>query len=96
MKCPKCNGEMIKYGTVRRYVKGPGGIKQLVIIQRYHCKKCNLTMRDLPDGMVAFKHYTKQIISGVKDGSITGDTLEYEDYPCEMTMKRWKNETHAY
>ena len=31
-----------------------------------------------------------EIIAGVIEGLITCETFGYEDYPCEMTMIRWK------
>ena len=46
----------------------------------------------MPKNILPFKHYEKDIIEGVTEGWITSDTLGYEDYPCEMTMKRWREE----
>lgn len=93
MECPKCKKKMIKYGTAKRQIKGPNKTTILIKVQRYRCCNCNMTIRELPSGVVPFKQYSKDIIDGVKDGSITSDILEFEDYPCEMTMKRWKNDT---
>lgn len=37
-----------------------------------------------------YKQYESEIIAGVIEGLITCETFGYEDYPCEMTMIRWK------
>jgi hypothetical protein len=44
----------------------------------------------LPDYLFPYKQYEREVIIGVMDGYITPETIGYEDYPCEMTMKRWK------
>lgn len=36
------------------------------------------------------KQYEADIIIGVLEGLITCGTLGFEDYPCEMTMIRWR------
>lgn len=41
---------------------------------------------------ILFKHYEADIIDGVVEGLIGPDTLGYEDFPCEETMKRWKKQ----
>ena len=33
-----------------------------------------------------------KIIDGVIEGLITCDTVGFEDYPCELTMIRWKTQ----
>lgn len=39
-----------------------------------------------------YKQYEAELISGVLEGLITVETLDFEDYPCESTMKRWLDE----
>ena len=46
--------------------------------------------RELPDILAPFKHYHLDIIMGMLDGSLTTDDLEYETYPCEKTVERWR------
>lgn len=53
------------------------------------CKSCGAIHRKLPEGLYPYKHYDAEIINGVVNHVITPETLGYEDYPCEMTMKRW-------
>lgn len=39
-----------------------------------------------------YKQYESEIIDGVIEGLITCDTVGFEDYPCELTMIRWKTQ----
>lgn len=43
-----------------------------------------------PRFIYPYKQYESEIITGVIEGLITCETFGYEDYPCEMTMIRWK------
>lgn len=89
-KCPKCKSNQLNpYDKVKRLVKGAGGKRQWIDVQRYKCKKCNSVHRHLPDIIIPFKHYDADIIEGVQDRCITPETFGFEDYPCEQTMKRW-------
>ncbi|MEQ2698093.1 DUF6431 domain-containing protein, partial [Hungatella hathewayi] len=47
--------------------------------------------RELPDYIFPYKQYEAEVIRGVLEGFITCETYGYEDYPCEMTMVRWRN-----
>lgn len=64
-------------------------IKEKTKIVRFRCDCCAVTLRELPDWLLPYKHYDKYIILGVVEGLITSETLGFEDYPCEITMKRW-------
>ena len=83
---------MRAYDRVDRIVIRKYGIKEKKKIVRFRCDCCAVTLRELPDWLLPFKHYDKNIIDGVKDGLITPETLGFEDYPCDMTMKRWTHE----
>lgn len=87
--CERCNGEMKKYDKVKRMYKEKNGCKKYIKVQRYRCVNCAHIYRDLPDMLVPFKHYKKDIIEKVLDEIITPDTIGYEDYPCDMTKERW-------
>lgn len=91
--CKKCGGKVIKYGTVKRVVRTKRRETKWIAVQRYRCKECGFIFRDLPEGVERFKQYEKELIEGVQDGLIDSDVLGYEDYPCEMTMQRWKSDT---
>ena len=53
---------------------------------------CGCIHRNLPDYIYPYKQYEAEIIDGVIEGFITCDTIGFEDYPCEMTMLRWKTQ----
>lgn len=88
--CPRCGGALTHYNTAKRVIKCKGGEKIWIQINRLRCKKCHSIHRELPQNLLPFKHYDADIIEGVVEGLITPYDLGYEDYPCEMTMERWK------
>lgn len=47
-------------------------------------------MRVLCDCITPYKQYMTEIIENVVDGISTPEDLTTENYPCEMTMDRWK------
>lgn len=61
-------------------------------VERFICPICGKIKRNLPNNLEPYKHYSKEIIENVKNGTITSDILEYEDYPSEITMRRWKTQ----
>lgn len=87
--CSNCGHKAIYYDTVQRIQREKGGIKELISIKRYRCTHCRKIHRELPDSLLPYKQYDKEIVRGVVEGWITSETLGYEDYPCEMTMHRW-------
>ena len=87
--CPDCGGDLKHYDHVRRIVRAKGGVKRWIKIPRFKCVICKGIHRRLPDHIFPYKHYDGEIIQGVLDGSITVDTLGFEDYPCEAPMARW-------
>ena len=64
----------------------------LIHIQMCIRDRCKTIHRDLSEYVYPFKHYEADIIDGVVEGLIGPDTLGYEDFPCEETMKRWKKQ----
>lgn len=88
--CPKCSGQLKYYDSVKRIVRTKYGHKKKVDIKRFRCCKCHSIHRELPDFIFPYKQYEADIIIGVIEGLITCETLEFEDYPCEMTMIRWR------
>ena len=73
--CPKCGGQLKYYDSVKRIVRTKYGVKNKV---------------ELPDFIFPYKQYEAEIIIGVLEGLITCEMLGFEDYPCEMTMIRWR------
>ena len=88
--CPKCGGQLKYYDSVKRVVRTKRGRKNKVDIRRFRCSNCGSMHRELPDFIFPYKQYEADIIIGVLEGLITCETLGFEDYPCEMTMIRWR------
>lgn len=92
VKCPICSGYLKRYDNVQRVVRAERHRTRKVKVRRLRCTNCGHTLRVTPDYMLPFKQYHKDIIHGVIEGRISSDIFGYEDYPCEITMKRWINE----
>lgn len=88
--CERCGGVMKRYDRVKRVIRVGDAGKKTIFIERYRCAECGHIRRILPDGVIRFKQYAEDVIQGVRDGLITSETIGYEDFPCEETMKRWK------
>lgn len=88
--CPECKGKLIYYDNVKRLVRTQGKNSRWVKIRRLKCKICGRLHREIPDYLFPYKQYEAEIIRGVMEEIITSTTYGYEDYPCEMTMSRWK------
>lgn len=88
--CPKCGGQLKYYDHVKRIVRMKYGKKDETILRRFRCQKCGAMHREIPEFIFPFKQYEAEIIIGVFEGLITCETLGFEDYPCEMTMLRWR------
>ena len=89
--CPNCGHTLHYYDQVRRIVRTKGRQTRYVNLRRFKCPVCKKIHREIPDYIYPYKQYEAEIINGVRDGFITCETLGYEDYPCEMTMLRWKS-----
>lgn len=87
--CPACGGTLKYYDKTNRFIRGKFGAKRSVTIERYRCQCCSRTHRRFPSYIFPFKQYESDIIIGVVEDLITNETLGFEDYPCELTMKRW-------
>lgn len=90
--CPKCGGALKHYDSVNRIVRTKGRRTVWVRIRRLRCTRCGRFHRLLPDSLLPYKQYEAEVIRGVVEGLITPDTVGFEDYPCEMTMERWKTQ----
>lgn len=88
--CSSCGGTTRHYDKVKRYVRTIYGRRYSIMVDRYICSQCRSVRRALPDSLIAFKHYEKRIIEDfVRDRASSFD-IEFEDYPCELTIKKWK------
>lgn len=91
--CPHCGGQTHYYDKAKRIVKGKYGESKKIYVYRYRCSQCGEIHRVIPDTLIPFKHYEKEVIQGVIEGTITPETLGFEDYPSEMTMRRWRKDS---
>ena len=87
--CPKCGQELEYCDTVRRIVRTKGRVTYKAYIRRLRCTGCGRLHRELPESIFPYKQYEAEVIRGVLEGLITSDTLGYENYPCEATMRAW-------
>ena len=88
--CPKCGSDLKYYDKVKRIVRTKGRVSKRIEIRRFKCVKCKSVHRELPGYIIPYTQYEAEIIKGVLEGYITSDMLGFEDYPCEMTMVRWR------
>lgn len=88
--CPDCGGVLVGYDHVFRTVKTKNGKKSRVRIFRFQCKSCGKVHRELPEDILPYKQYEKEIVEGVREGLISSEVLGFEDYPSESTMDRWR------
>lgn len=90
-RCPLC-GEVLKiFDSCPRSCRHEGGMKEWFIIPRCKCQNedCGRIHRMLPDFLVPGKQYAAEVISGVIDNVVTPDDEDSENYPCDITMRRW-------
>lgn len=92
MMCKYCLTTIKHRDYVSRIVKYADGKKLYVKVERFICPTCSRVSRVLPYYIIPYKHYDARIIYGVQRRRITYTSPGFEDYPCEMTMKRWIKE----
>lgn len=73
--CPRCSHLTSYYDSVSRLVREERGMKNWVEIQRNHCLACGHYFRVLPETMVRFKHYRRDIIEGFVSGRLSRANL---------------------
>lgn len=88
--CPYCGGQLKHYDNVKRFIRSEFGKKEFIFVERRYCTACGRVHRVIPNDIYPYKQYRANIINDFVNGVINDDNLEYEDYPCEMTVKRWK------
>lgn len=90
--CPDCGNQLKYFDSVQRIVRTKRGIMKQIKLRRLQCSRCGRIHREIPKNLYPYKQYESEVIKGVMEGFITSDTLGYEDYPCEMTMIRWRTQ----
>lgn len=89
--CPECGGILSYRDSRLRICKTYGGTATYISIRRLECIDCNRLHTELPSFLVPYKHYASEVVENVLDDVSTPEDTTTEDYPCEMTMNRWKN-----
>lgn len=89
--CPSCGSKSKRYDSVKRIMRIEYGEKITVVVERYICENCRTVRRMLPEYLLPNKHYKKSIILGFVNNEYTTDDIQFEDYPSEVTISRWKN-----
>lgn len=87
--CPICKGSLKYRDRCMRSMKQEGGKICGFYIRRLFCMECHKYHRELPDCLIPYKHYSTEVVSGVLDDIVSVQDEDSEDYPCEMTMRRW-------
>ena len=80
--CESCGSDLKYYDKVSRMVRTKNRKVSIIAVKRFKCPVCNCIHRKLPNNIFPYKQYDARII--------TSDMIDYEDYPCEMTMTRWR------
>lgn len=88
--CHICGNALKYYDSVFRIVRSKARKTRHIRVPRFFCPHCGEIHRKLPDDILPYKQYEAEIIRGVIEGLITCETYGFEDYPCEMTMIRWR------
>lgn len=83
---------MSAYDRVTRKIRAEFGRIEKIKIYRYKCQNCGKVHRELPDYLLPYKQFKRDIIEGALVGTLDTSDLPYEDYPCEVTVKRWITE----
>lgn len=92
MNCDACNIKMKHRDYVRRIIKNGGYDICWVMVERLMCPICRRIRRNYPDYILPYKHYNKTVILDLISDDISILDLKYEDYPCELTVRRWKTQ----
>lgn len=87
--CPVCGGELRYLETVQRIVRTDFGRSHWIDVERVICMDCGRKHRVTPNTMLPYKQYEAKIINGFISGEYSSFDLEFEDYPCENTIKLW-------
>lgn len=82
--CPNCGGTLKFYDVVNRTVLDYEREKHFISVRRLVCTNCKRTHREIPEDVIPYRRYYKHVI-------FEADQDYIDDYPCEMTLKRWRS-----
>ena len=82
------------YDHVTRHPRQYNGIAYKLIIPRYYCANdacCQKVARIIPDIILPNKHYEANVIEDAVDEAVSPGDPEMFDYPCDDTVRNWKD-----
>jgi hypothetical protein len=89
--CSNCGEKLKYYDKVKRRYFINNRCENYIFLPRLRCIRCKKIHRVIIGDILPYKHYTESI---VKNAIANKEEFMYEneDYPCELTIKRWKRE----
>ena len=78
------------YDKVSRMVRTKNRKASIITVKRFNVQFVIVYIEIFQIIFFLINNTTREIITGVIEGKITSDMIDYEDYPCEMTMTRWR------
>lgn len=82
--CPNCGGKLRFYDVISRGVLDYEREKHYISVRRLVCTNCKRVHREIPEDVIPYRRYYKHVI-------FDGQLSLIDDYPCEMTIKRWRS-----
>lgn len=81
--CPKCGSVLSGYDTRKRIVINEYGEKTQYYLNRLRCPVCNKVHTEIPDFILPYKNYEKEVIDSVLMG------WKHECFADDSTIRRW-------
>lgn len=66
--------------------------KTYIKLYRVRCPYCNTYHRVISSEILPYKQYKSVIIYGFVNDILSSDMAEYEDFPSDETIERWRKE----
>ena len=70
LPCPCCGGKLFVHGTCKRHLKATGG-NAILRLRVMECERCRTTHREMPNGLVPYKHYSAEMLCAIFSGNLT-------------------------
>lgn len=67
LPCPCCGGNLFVHGTCKRHLKATGG-NAILRLRVMECRRCGATHREMPEGLVPYKHYSAEMLCAIFSG----------------------------
>jgi len=83
--CPVCQTKLLLRATRQRVLYRNEDEKEILLIRRLYCTKCNQIHHELPDCIVPYKRYSAEVIERATKGDARQDTCS------ESTAARFRN-----